>query len=121
MASAPQCHVLVVDDDAAMRDSLRDILEDEGHDVVEAANGQEALATIRSRNDIDLVLLDIMMPVMNGLEFLASKVRDESISSIPVVIMSAHLTTVDRVVGANAIFSKPFNPAALLGKITELC
>lgn len=121
MASALQRHVLVVDDDAAMRDSLREILEQEGLTVVLAKNGQEALATVRARRDVNLVLLDIMMPVMNGFEFLAAKMRDPSISSIPVLIMSAHLTTVSQVPGPKAIFSKPFNPAALLEKISELC
>jgi CheY-like chemotaxis protein len=121
MGPAAHCPVLVVDDNAAMRESLRDMLEDEGHAVLLAENGQEALATVRSHPEVHVVLLDIMMPVMNGLEFLAAKVEDPSISSIPVVVMSAHLATVSQPAGANAVFAKPFDSAALLDKVSELC
>ena len=113
--------MLIVDDDPAMLDSLREILEDGGYEVVLAANGEEALARLRARPDAAAVLLDLMMPVMNGLECLAAKARDPAILAVPVVLMTAHPIEVRQIVGVTAIYDKPFKPGMLLEALGRIC
>lgn len=81
--------VLIVEDDAAIRESLQYALEDEGYAVVTAENGEEGLDRLRTMDLPCLVLLDLMMPVMSGGEFLASLRGTERFASIPVVVVSA--------------------------------
>lgn len=80
--------VLVVDDDRDICETLQMILEVHGYPVVAAANGKEALALLRSGTRPCLVLLDMMMPVMNGPAFCAEQAGDPTIAAIPVVILS---------------------------------
>src|SRR6266542_784042 len=83
--------VLIVDDDNDLRDSLRRALEGEGYDTVCAPNGREALNLLHApESRPSLVLLDIMMPEMNGLDFLDLVERDSDLCAIPVVVMTAH-------------------------------
>ena len=117
----PRCIALVVDDDAAMRNSLGEVLAEAGHTVVSAANGAEALEVLRAQRDIRVVLLDVMMPVMNGLEFLAAKGRDERISRVPVVLMTAFEQQARQIVGVESVFGKPFETEALLREVRRLC
>src|SRR5438270_7229737 len=81
--------VMVVDDCEATRDILTVILEVEGFEVVRAANGQEALGHLRGPARPDLILLDLMMPGMNGYELLSMVKQDAQLASIPVVVFSA--------------------------------
>ena len=81
--------VLVVDDDYDLRETLRDVLEDEGYLVQTAANGQEALDCLHDGSVPEVVLVDLMMPVMDGWHFLDELQRDSSLADIPVVVMSA--------------------------------
>jgi two-component system response regulator CpxR len=81
--------VLVVDDDRVIRDSLREVLRAEGYDVVIAENGAVALQIIRSRLRPDVVVLDLMMPVMSGWEVLEQLETDASVRDIPVLVVSA--------------------------------
>jgi CheY-like chemotaxis protein len=118
---APRRSVLVVDDDAAMRDSLREVLQEDQRDVLVAGDGRQALEVLAARDDVGVVLLDVMMPVMNGLEFLAAKLRDQRISGIPVVLMTAHAQDTREVVGVATIFTKPFTTSALLKEVHRLC
>ncbi len=89
--SSPCDHlVLVVDDDADIRESLSDVLTDEGYQVVTAVDGRDALVKLRGPGVAPcVILLDLMMPVMSGVEFYAEKQSDPKLSSIPVVIVSA--------------------------------
>jgi CheY-like chemotaxis protein len=83
--------VLVVDDDKAIRESLAELIEEEGYAVITATNGRDALAKLRAdppRRPC-LILLDLMMPVMNGPEFYREQQNDPDLSSIPVVVISA--------------------------------
>jgi CheY-like chemotaxis protein len=112
--------VLVVEDDAAMRDCLREILEEEGHPVLLAENGRDGLQQLR-RSPVSVVLLDVMMPVMNGLEFLAAKLCDEAICDVPVVLMTAHSLDAPQLVGITAAFTKPFKMESLLKQVKALC
>jgi len=83
--------ILVVDDDAGIRDSLADLLDDEGYQVVTASDGRDGLAKLRQLNGSRpcVILLDLMMPVMNGPQFYAEQQRDPQLASIPVVVISA--------------------------------
>lgn len=83
--------VLVVDDQEINRDVLEMILEDD-YEVITAENGEEALARIREHSrELSIVLLDLMMPVMNGYEFLKAVRVDEELSKIPVIVLTAYI------------------------------
>src|SRR5712691_4991159 len=85
----PKSRILVIDDEAAIRDSLRMTLEYEGYEFVGAATGQEGLA-LAERDTPDLVILDVKMPGMDGLEVL-DRLRGIS-ETVPVVVVSGHGT-----------------------------
>jgi CheY-like chemotaxis protein len=81
--------ILVVEDNAEIRESMRDVLEIEGYKVVTADNGKAALEALEECGVPCLILLDLMMPVMSGGEFLGALRRDAARAAIPVVIVSA--------------------------------
>jgi CheY-like chemotaxis protein len=90
------CHVLVVEDEPSIRHMVRRFLEREGWTVREACNGQEGLDAV-NENEPGLILLDLMMPVMNGFGFLRELRKNQSWRKIPVVIMTAKdLTSVEQ-------------------------
>jgi CheY-like chemotaxis protein len=89
MSNRPQHTILVVEDDPDISDTLRDVLENEGHRVVNAANGREGLASLEEIGRPSLILLDLMMPVMSGGEFLTALRSDAECATIPVVVVSA--------------------------------
>jgi CheY-like chemotaxis protein len=84
--------ILLVEDDVDVRESICEALRDEGYSVVAAANGADALAQLEHHRDVPpgLILLDLMMPVMNGVEFLDRYAADPSLPDVPVVVMSAN-------------------------------
>src|SRR5205823_10882108 len=102
--------ILVVDDDPAIRDVVVDILEMSDYKVKTASNGAEALDQIRSEQPA-AVLLDLMMPVMDGWEFLRRCRECASCASVPVVVMSAAHDAAEAasVVGAQGYLAKPFD------------
>jgi CheY-like chemotaxis protein len=103
--------VLVVDDELDIREAVSEVLAFEGHEVFTAGDGQEALRRCRVLLP-DLILLDLMMPGMNGWDFRATQRRDPAISAIPVVVLSAlgRVGTVE----ASAFLPKPFGLDDLL-------
>ncbi|WP_413166367.1 adenylate/guanylate cyclase domain-containing protein [Capilliphycus salinus ALCB114379] len=112
--------VLVVDDNEVNRDLLARRIKREGYRVLLASNGFEALEIIRSQS-LDLVLLDIMMPQMNGYQVLEALKADQSLRYIPVIMISA-VNDIESVVrcielGAEDYLSKPFNPVLLRARI----
>ena len=111
--------ILVADDEAEIRDLLRLYLENSGYDVLEAADGLEALA-ILEKNDVDLAVLDVMMPGLNGLHVL-KKLRETS--NIPVLVFSAKDTDADKILGLNLgaddYLTKPFNPLEAVARINS--
>jgi CheY-like chemotaxis protein len=111
--------VLIVEDDIDLRDCLREELELAGHRVLPAGNGREGLELLESAGRPCLVLLDLMMPIMNGFQFLAA-LRDRELD-IPVVVTSAHLDMAGVPDGASEILAKPFSAAALLAVINRYC
>jgi DNA-binding response OmpR family regulator len=111
--------ILVVDDDPDIRELLFTALEDEGFEVLPAANGQEALAAIRTFRP-DVIVLDLMMPVMDGWQFAKElRARDED---IPLVLLSAarDLDTHAKNLAAADVIEKPFDLAELLPKIARV-
>jgi CheY-like chemotaxis protein len=84
---APQ--VLVVEDDAPIREALCAVLRDDGYAVAEAGDGQEALEFLRTHPTPRVILLDLMMPVMDGWTFLREQAADPALAGIPVVVITA--------------------------------
>ncbi|MHB8611355.1 MAG: response regulator [Candidatus Dormibacteraceae bacterium] len=111
--------VLVVEDDQSLRVVIRMILEHAGYQVSEARNGRAALESIQGQKP-DLILADMRMPIMNGVELVNHLRSDARTASIPVVLMSGLLTDSDGSSVADAIVAKPFEPADLLGAIARL-
>jgi len=111
--------ILVVDDDTILRRSIASILEDEGYEVDHAGNGAVALAKIRQVPP-DAILLDVMMPGMNGRELLEELRSDADNADIPVVMMTAlQGISTDRAIelGADDMVEKPFDVEVLLNKV----
>ena len=107
MAGAPRAKViLLVEDDIDVRATVRDLLAEEGYAVVVMRNGAEALAYLKRTTMLpDLILLDLLMPVMDGWQFRAEQKRDNRLSVIPVVVYSAHGAR--QPIDAAAVLAKP--------------
>ncbi len=105
--------ILVVEDDQNIRDNLRDALELEGYKVLTAANGKDGLEKIKKMPAPSLVLLDMMMPVMNGREFLDAVIADHTLAPIPVIIVSADIDE-QKKMGSKAYMKKPVDLDLLL-------
>jgi len=84
-----RCTVLVVDDDVEVRDLLSVALTVDGYHVDTVSNGREALHHLRSHTETCIIVLDLMLPVMDGPQFRAAQLRDRSLAWIPLVVMSA--------------------------------
>jgi CheY-like chemotaxis protein len=89
MSSRAPAYLLIVEDDAAVRESLCAVLVDEGHVAVACSNGQDALLYLRDHPPPRLILLDLMMPVLDGEGFRAAQLADPQLADIPTVVMSA--------------------------------
>lgn len=115
--------VLVVDDEPDIRLILQARLEAAGYRVETASNGLEALNRIRTQPP-DLVILDLMLPGMDGFAVCAMLKRDQRFSHIPIVILSARSQAQDKKtgtsLGADAYITKPFQPQELLSTIEQL-
>lgn len=112
--------ILVVDDDPDIRQTLTEILVDEGYAALTAGDGIEALSLLRSARSAALVVLDLTMPVMDGFEFLAEQRRDVALAGIPVVVITAGVKRRSEDLGVAAVLAKPFAVAELLSNI-EAC
>jgi CheY-like chemotaxis protein len=116
--------VLVVEDDQEIRDILTQILGEEGYAVDCARDGLEALARLRSGLPLPaVILLDLMMPVMDGVEFCAQKDADASLAPIPVVVMSAarQLEAKLPTTAAQGYLKKPMTLEAVLEAVERFC
>lgn len=113
--------ILVVDDEADIRRIIRILLESRGYRVLEAPNGRLAVETIRKEPDVDLILLDIMMPELSGVE--ASR-EIRSISSAPILFLTARTQEQDKLEayssGGDDYLAKPFSHGELLMKVDSL-
>lgn len=114
--------ILVVDDEPAVRDSLRRALQLEHYDVELASDGAEALDRLRAAADVDAVVLDVSMPRLDGLEA-CRRLRSEG-NSVPVLMLTARDEVADRVAGLDAgaddYVVKPFALAELLARLRAL-
>ena len=110
--------VLVVDDDRTIRGFVADVLADEGYEVKTAGDGSEALAVSREWRP-DLIVLDLMMPVMDGWTFRARQRQEDELASVPVVVTSAATTLRinRRALEPCVVLPKPFELDALLGAV----
>jgi CheY-like chemotaxis protein len=114
---------MIVEDDLAIREALTEILEDEGYQVTGAANGQEAIQALRGNTPPCLILLDLMMPVMNGWQFRAEQKQDPALAPVPVVIISADsdLRTKATTLEAVDFLQKPIQLTRLLDTVEQFC
>jgi CheY-like chemotaxis protein len=88
--------ILIIDDDEGIIDVLTILLEDVGYKVGQALNGRSGLEYLKSHKDTKLILLDLMMPVMNGYQFREHQQRDTSMASIPVIVLTAGTMDTER-------------------------
>src|SRR5262245_62669321 len=112
--------ILIVEDDDAVREALAAFLQLNGYDVVEAAHGEEALQHLRSSRAFCMILLDLMMPVMNGWEFRTHQLSDPKLAKIPVVVVTADSSAAKKAAqgGAAAYMMKPIELDDLLEQVS---
>ncbi len=116
--------VMIVEDDQDVRESLCEVLTDNDYRCVQASNGQEAIDRLReAREKPCVILLDIMMPVMDGNQFRSIQRVDPALSMIPVVVLTAHANLAD---SSNALqpaasLKKPVHVGALLSAVEQFC
>jgi CheY-like chemotaxis protein len=113
--------ILVVDDDADIREVLSEVLIESGHEVMTASNGLEALQILRDGWSPCMVLLDLMMPVMDGYLFLEEAKNDPMLASIPITVITAgRQVDVGRLEGATLV-AKPIRLPVLMSLIEKNC
>jgi CheY-like chemotaxis protein len=108
--------VLIVDDDASIRDALAMCLECEGFEVAQARDGREGVDRVREERP-DLILLDLLMPVMNGRQFLDRLRADDATRDIPVVLMTGASSYGSPFPRADAVLPKPFEIDELIDAV----
>ncbi len=110
--------ILVVDDEEMIRNVIEEYLKNEGYSYIEATNGYEAIDKVKFNSDIDLIIMDIMMPKLDG--FSACK-EIKKIKDIPVIVLSARGEEYDKLlgfdVGIDDYVTKPFSPKELIARI----
>lgn len=113
--------LLIIDDDESIRETLQQVLEIEGFDVLAAAEGKTGLEVLKlNKEKIGVVLLDLMMPEMNGWQFLEVQQNDPEISAIPVIVITA-FPNESGSIRPSAILKKPLDPESLIERILPLC
>ena len=116
-----QLKILVVDDEDRMRKLVRDFLVRKQYEVVEASNGEEAVDVFVESNDIDLIILDVMMPKMDGWEA-CREIR--KISKVPIIMLTAKSEESDELLGfelgVDEYISKPFSPRILVARVDAI-
>lgn len=114
--------ILVVEDDPELLEGLSELLESEGHQVRRARHGLEALGFLRAGQRPHLILLDLMMPIMNGWQFRQEQRMDSELAKIPIVVISgkndlpAHAQWLE----ADAYVQKPVRPETLLAAVEKI-
>jgi DNA-binding response OmpR family regulator len=122
--STPNRHILCIEDEAEMIDLIRIILGRKGFEVEGASGGEEGLKKIYARKP-DLVLLDLMMPDMDGWEVYQQMKADENTRDIPVIVVTAKAQSIDKVLGLQIAkvedyIAKPFSPEDLLASVEKV-
>jgi len=119
VTAVPRRFVLVVEDDEDIRAAIAEILDGEGYEVTIAANGSEALDELQHMPRPSLILLDLMMPVMNGHEFLARIRETPRMQGVPVLVLTA--ISSEAPPGARGLLRKPFIVEELLDAVQTHC
>ena len=113
--------ILVVDDDSRMRKLVKDFLEREGFQVIEAGDGQEAIELFYENKDIALIILDVMMPRMDGWQTCREIRKD---SKVPIIMLTARSDERDELqgfeLGVDEYISKPFSPKILVARVNAI-
>lgn len=113
--------ILVVDDDKEIVELLNIYLKNEGYEPIDAYSGKEALTKLSTNPNIDLMILDIMMPHMSGIDVIKEVRKD---SDIPIIVVSAKTGDMDKIqgliTGADDYVSKPFNPLEVMARVRSL-
>ncbi len=116
--------ILAVDDDMINLKLLKSMLKKSSRvsDVVEAKNGADAIAVLKTQNDIDIVLLDIIMPVMGGIEMLKVVRADDSLHHLPIIVLTTDETKKAEALecGANGFLMKPIREKDVIDQIDKL-
>lgn len=120
-ASPEDCPVLIVEDDADLREMMAQLLTLEGFAAATVSNGREALAYLRTNAAPDVILLDLMMPVMDGWEFRREQQRHREMAEVPVIVLSALDQARAADVAADAFLKKPLDFDRLLELIRQYC
>ncbi len=113
--------ILVVDDESRMRKLVKDFLVREDYEIIEAADGKQALDIFYSHKDISLIILDVMMPEINGFE-VCKEIREAS--DVPIVMLTARGEERDELqgfkIGVDEYISKPFSPKILVARVNAI-
>lgn len=113
--------ILLIEDDDLLREGLRQVLEEDGCRVAAASDGTAAMALLRDEGFLPcLILLDLMMPGMNGWDFLQLHARHPTLSKIPIVVASAY-PYAENEISPGIVLRKPFTPARLRQTISDSC
>ena len=115
--------VLLVEDDRDVREALMQVLEFEGYEVASAENGLEAMERLRQHALPSVILLDLMMPVMDGRQFRVAQLQDPAVAGIPVIVISADGQVEQKIAGLGiaAYLRKPIEVEDLLELIGRYC
>lgn len=117
--------ILIVEDDSDIRDAFAEILTDlNGYEVAVAENGRLALDLLKSTSRLpDLILLDVLMPVLDGFGFRNEQLQDERLKDIPIVVLSAshRITDLAEKMQAKAYLKKPINIEDLIDAVDQFC
>jgi len=118
----PHCPVLIVEDDEDLREMMAQLLPLEGFDAATVANGREALDYLRHNSTVpDVILLDLMMPVMDGWEFRRRQKADPALAPVPVIVLSALDQARAANLDATAFLKKPLDFDRLLTLVRTHC
>jgi len=116
--------VLAVDDDMINRKLIKSMLikSDNVSEIIEAANGMDALDILKKDTSIDIILLDIIMPIMGGIDFLKVARADDQMKSIPIIVLTTDETIRAEALneGANDFLTKPIREKDIVSKIAKL-
>ena len=115
------CKILVIDDESRMRKLVRDFLTKNGYEVLEASNGEEAMEVFYEEKNIDLLILDVMMPKMDGWE-VCREIRKTS--KVPIIMLTAKADERDELLGfelgVDEYITKPFSPKILVARVEAI-
>jgi CheY-like chemotaxis protein len=121
MPAAAHCPVLIVEDDAGLREMMAQLLTLEGFRAETVANGRDALEYLQRGDRPEIILLDLMMPIMDGWEFRRRQRADPAVADVPVVVLSALDATRATDLDETAFLKKPLDFERLLQLVRRYC